>query len=539
MSFREASAAVVVFVLVVAFRFLSLTGFPDDHYVHLAGAQQMLYGEWPTHGFVDLGAPLSYAMSAAAQALFGRGMLTEALLMAAMFGVAAIVTLRAGVALTGSVLLALAAVAVQVLMLPRSYSDTKMLVYSLAALAIVGYATRPGTGRLVLLAMLAAASFLVRHDHGLYIGVAAFVAVLLSPIVSELPADGRPEGRPLHLSAGTAAVFALLVLVLVLPYLLYLESADGILAHVRRGTAFAQLEMPRQRLSLTGLRPEVAWLLHSMWVVPVAALVVVGVDAARRTSGARSTVRVIVPLAVLALLADAGMIRDSLDARLADAVVTPALLLAWLTRQTWRPLSAVAAWPLRAVSSVVLIVTIGSAAIMGRTMEQLDRAGVFARSPDLGRELIARMAELRRPFEGRQTPSAAAGQMRPFFDYASRCLAPDDRVLVPGFLPEIAVLAGRAFAGGQVWFMPGALATRYDHSLVMARLDRERVPVAVLRRPTYDELAREFPELDAYVTRRFDQVAEWSLGDSDRVQLLAARQLVRGRDAETGWPCFR
>jgi hypothetical protein len=521
MSLREACAAIAVFVLVAAFRFLSLTGFPDDHYVHLAGAQQILEGEWPTRGFVDLGAPLSYAISAGAQALLGRGMLAEALLVAAMFGLAAVVTLRAGVALTGSVLLALGAVAVEVLILPRSYSDTKMLVYSLAALALVGYARAPDRVRLVALALLTAAAFLVRHDHGLYIGVAAVVAVTLAG------------------SVRAAALFSVLVLLLVLPYLLYLESADGVLAHLRRGAAFAQLEMPRQRLSLVGLRPEVAWLLHSMWIVPVAALVLAGVELARSRSTAWPIVRVIVPLAVLALVADAGMIRDSLDARLADAVVAPAILLAWLVRQAWRPLPAAVAWPLRAAASIALMVTIGSAAVMGRTMEQLDRMGVFGRSPDLGRELTARVRELRTPWEGRQTPSAAAGQLRPFFAYAARCLGPDDRVLVPGFLPEVAVLAGRAFAGGQVWFMPGALATRYDHQLVMTRLERERVPVAVLRRPTYDELAREFPELDAYIGRNFDPIAEWSLGDSDLVQLLAARNLVRGRDVETGWPCFK
>ena len=54
---REASAALILFVLVASLRFLSLTGFPDDHYVHLAGAQQMLHGEWPSRDFVDLGAP--------------------------------------------------------------------------------------------------------------------------------------------------------------------------------------------------------------------------------------------------------------------------------------------------------------------------------------------------------------------------------------------------------------------------------------------------------------------------------------------------
>ena len=527
MWFREACAAVLVFGLVASFRFLSLTGFPDDHYVHVAGAQQMLYGEWPTLDFVDLGAPLTYSLSAGAQVVIGRGMLAEAVLVAAMFAAAAVITLRAGVVLTGSVLLALAAVAIEVLILPRSYSDTKMLVYALAVLALAGYTRRPSMARLVALAVLVAGAFLIRHDHGVYVGVASAVAVVVSPL---------PVSRQRALR--TAALFGGLVVLLTLPYLLYLESADGVVAHIRRGMAFAELEVPRQRLSVVGLRPEVAWLLYTIWLVPAAALAVVGLALANRTATARETARLIAPVAVLALVVNAGLIRDALDARLADAVVAPAILLAWLARQAWRPSRPTVAWAARIVAVSMLAVTVGSDAVRGRTAEQINRAGVFSRSRDFTREFATRARELQRPFEGRQTPSAVAGQMSPFFDYARRCLGERDSVLVPGFLPEVAVLARRPFAGGQVWFMPGALTTAYDHRLVMTRLSKQRVPVAVLRRPTYDELAREFPELDAYISGRFDPIAEWPLGGSDRVQLLGDRHLVKGRDLATGWPCF-
>jgi hypothetical protein len=49
-------AAAVLFVATGAIRYLSLTGFSNDHYQHLAGAQQMRFGEWPTRDFVDPGA---------------------------------------------------------------------------------------------------------------------------------------------------------------------------------------------------------------------------------------------------------------------------------------------------------------------------------------------------------------------------------------------------------------------------------------------------------------------------------------------------
>jgi hypothetical protein len=131
------TVALIVFALVASLRFLSLTGFPDDHYVHLAGAQQMLHGEWPSRDFVDLGAPLTYAISAAAQGIFGQRQLTEALLMACAFGLGAVLTLRAGMALTGSVILGAAAALLELLVYPRTYSYPKMVLYAAAAVAFL------------------------------------------------------------------------------------------------------------------------------------------------------------------------------------------------------------------------------------------------------------------------------------------------------------------------------------------------------------------------------------------------------------------
>jgi hypothetical protein len=128
--------------------------------------------------------------------------------------------------------------------------------------------------------------------------------------------------------------------------------------------------------------------------------------------------------------------------------------------------------------------------------------------------------------------------MRPFFDYVPRCIPPDHRVLVAAWLPEIAVLSQRLFAGGQVWFMAGAIRSPADHALVLSRLDRQRVPVAVIRRPNYDDLARDFPELDAYIKNRFTEVAHWSLGGADVVSLLMDMKQSSSTDAKTGWPCF-
>ena len=43
---------VSAFLVTAGFRFLGLrNGFVNDHFMHLSGAQQMLFGEWPTRYF--------------------------------------------------------------------------------------------------------------------------------------------------------------------------------------------------------------------------------------------------------------------------------------------------------------------------------------------------------------------------------------------------------------------------------------------------------------------------------------------------------
>jgi hypothetical protein len=545
------TAAAILFVLVASLRFLALTGLPDDHYVHLAGAQQMLRGEWPSRDFVDLGAPLTYAIPAAAQAIFGERQLTEALLMAFSFGLGAVLTLRAGVALTGSVMLGAAAVLLELFIYPRTYSYPKIVLYAAAATAFLWYSDRPSRTRLVCVAALTAFAALVRHDHGLYIGIASVAAVALSPIPSRGQARGevrdQVRGQAPNLTPNQAwararwlAMLAGAVLVFMLPYFIYLETAaDGVVAHIQRGVAFSALEVPRQRLTVTGLSSSDAWLLAAVWIAPVMALAILAVPILRRREEAWPIARRIGPIVVLALVANAGLIRDRLDVRLPDAIVAPALLMVWLVHQAWRTPARPLGLAARIVAVALLLATLRYAAEMGRVVEQLDRANILAGLDRVPRHLVSLVRDMDRPWAGRLVPSAVAGELRPFFDYVPRCIPPDQRLLVAAWLPEIAVLSQRLFAGGQIWFMPGALTTPADHALVMRRLEPQRIPVAVFRRPAYDDLAREFPELDTYIKTRFTEVASWSLGGSDEVHLLMARTDATGTDAKTGWPCFR
>jgi len=525
---REIALALLVVIVTASFRFLSLTGFPDDHYVHLAGAQQMLFGAWPSRDFVDLGAPLTYAASALMQRLFGEGQLTEAVFMALSFGVAAALTLRAGVSLTGSMVLGIVAALIEVIVLPRSYSYPKMIIYAAAALTMLWYAERPSLTRLVGLAALSVVAMLIRHDHGVFVGVGAVVAGWLSP----LPSDRRK-------GITSVALFAAAVVLLSVPYAIYVQPSGGVVAHLQRGAAFAALQADSQRLTLRGIPLHEAWMLSLLWLAPTIAAVVVVVRARTGVPEAWASVRRVAPLVALALIVNAGLIRDQLEVRMPDAIVAPVLLLAWLVGEAWRQRPLSRAIALRTVSVAAVMLTMWSGSIIGHTPEQFDRMGVFNGLGRLPSRFGERAEEMRRPWVGRQTPSQPAQHLRPFFDFTDRCVPRDSRLLVAAFLPEVPVLARRAFAGGQVWFIPGAMATPDDHRRVMEHLARERVLFAVVRRPGYIDLAHEFPELDAYITQHFTSIAEYSIGGDDRIVLLADERHATSRDDATGWPCYR
>ena len=90
----------------LAWRFLTFTGFTNDHYAHLALAQQWLLGDRPVRDFTDPGWPLTYLLSAAAWRVAGDAMWVEWALAATALAIAAACTVIAAHRLSGSLTIA-------------------------------------------------------------------------------------------------------------------------------------------------------------------------------------------------------------------------------------------------------------------------------------------------------------------------------------------------------------------------------------------------------------------------------------------------
>ncbi len=231
----DAWVLAAVFIVSWAFRFLSTTNFHNDHYMHLAWANQVLAGELPVRDFVDPGMPLTYLASAAAQLLLGRGAWAEAVLSFTLLSAGAALTCYLAKRASNSLLIGLVAALVQIVIAPRLYSAPKIVLPLMAVWAFWRYADQPWRRSLAVLAVCTAVAFLVRHDHGVYIWVAASVLLVHFH---------WPQG------AMRVATYSAYVALSLLPFFAYVQWYEGIVGYVRAGLSFTDAEYRGHRVDL-------------------------------------------------------------------------------------------------------------------------------------------------------------------------------------------------------------------------------------------------------------------------------------------------
>ena len=228
----------LTFLAAAAFRWLTLSEFLNDHFDHVALAQQLRLGALPLRDFVDEGMPLMYLVSAAAWSLIKTPFLAEAVIVALAFAITAALSFRSAALVSQSILAAAIASVAQVAVYPRTYSYPKLLVQAIA-IAVAWWAVKHLTVRRIAgLSAATAVGYYFRHDHALYLGVATVTLLAVAQWRSGLPT----VARSIALYAGFAAVF-------VLPHLVYVQWAVGVptyLAIVRQYVSSESTSAPYQ-----------------------------------------------------------------------------------------------------------------------------------------------------------------------------------------------------------------------------------------------------------------------------------------------------
>ena len=279
----------LVFATTWIFRWLTID-FTNDHFVHLSRARQILLGELPVRDFFDPGLPLHYYASAAALMASGNNLLGEAILTVTLVSVGAALTFYLAARSSRSVLVALFATVVAIVMFPRLYNYPKVFLYPLALVCVSAYAVRRSTPALVALAGVTVLALLFRFDHGLYIGVGVAVALVLAHLIRI-----RTVPSTFVRVAATAAA-------LLLPFLVFVQATAGIGPYLSealgKGASVAGARLLLMPFSINpGVLTEgnaIAWLDDLTLLAPIAALLVLlinGVAAPRTVSISSSSAR--------------------------------------------------------------------------------------------------------------------------------------------------------------------------------------------------------------------------------------------------------
>jgi hypothetical protein len=426
----------------VAWRVLSLGALENDHFVHLARAHQMLHGYWPLRDFSDPGLPGQYMLSALASWAFGIAPLVDVLLQASMLAIAAGLTLRLAERASGSSLVGTAVALVEVLSMPRLYAAPKLLVHAVAIALAWRYLDSPTRRRATWLGAWTACAFLLRHDHGLFVGLIA-VGCLLARRAGRA---GQWRGDAAAL-AGTAAL-------LLLPWVLYVEAVAGFGAYLESALAFSRAEAVRTVRQWPGppdasQSPGAAIRTVALYVSLALPPLLCG--AAWRRRGRLPAAHLMV-LACLLALCEVGYLRDRMLDRLPDigapAAIAAAALLGLSRRGRAIGVAAVAG--ALTVGAILVLPRLASVStrVVGRLGDVLDGAN-------------------RWPWT-RMLPTP---DLLPLVRYVDACTAPGDPVLAGWFAPEFSVFARRPFAGGHPAWVPGYYITPAEQAQIARWLE--------------------------------------------------------------------
>ena len=221
-------------------RFLELQ-LHNDHFEFISLAADIVHGAIPGIDLFDATRPLQYYLSAAGLWLFGHQLLAEALVSVALIAIGTALVFVAGYRLSGSLLLGVLAAIFTGAMLPRLYSYPKVIIPAVSLLAYWRFVDKPSWSRLAAVCMATAMAFYFRFDHGLWVGVALGIALLV---------QFAPRWRQ---CAMYALAYAGGVALICLPFVIFLLAQGGTLSsgpgtgrltHLLRGDDVVSLGMP-------------------------------------------------------------------------------------------------------------------------------------------------------------------------------------------------------------------------------------------------------------------------------------------------------
>jgi len=523
-------------VAVCGFRVLTDGGLTNDHFMHLAWAQQVLLGDMPYRDFVEPGMPLMYLLSAAVQQLWA-GPFSEIVLTSAMLGVAAAATCWLVTQMTGSLVVGILAVIAEAILQPRLYGYPKLLVPPVVLVALWHYAEAPSRRRLLWLACASVVGGLLRYDLGLFVVVSCLGGLLAMP------------GTPAATRLGHAGIYAALALLIVTPYLLAVHWTSGLWEQVRESLEFAKGESHQLLLHLdeqprlagwpTTDENAAAFLYYAGAILAVAAgsLVVLA-----RRGLSRAQVVTLTAAAICLACYSVWIVRHPIVVRVRDNGALMAIVTAACACEIGRRLLTSSGRPQTmsglAWTGLATVIVVGGGSILelARMDDALERSHILS---GMGR-MQARLTGL--SDAGAEWPWAhywPQGELPDAVRYLNSCVQPSERVLLTWSAPEYYYFSQRGFGAGIALFLPPrAFTTAADQAKMQRRLNGQNVPLVLINETHRDEFATAYPQIDRYLRERYVPGATFAVRDGSNITIAVRNDLTpRASFEKSDWPC--
>lgn len=520
----------------------------DTNFYSLWEATALLAGDHPYRDFFEWGVPLQAFVSLGAQVASGNRLIGEFALQWLGIAIGAVVSFHLGLRASGSRgwSLAMLALTVPLVAVTPTYHYPKLLVYPVALWLIWRYMDAPGARHAAFVGMAGAVAFLFRHDHGVYVAAAAAVAFILTRLVAS-------DSRDIRAGLVEAGVCAAAALALLVPWLILVQSGEGLMEYGRlRWDRYAlgrHFRNPYPSLlaidpigTLTPTRDQaVMWLQQVALLVPLFLLTSAArglVRSRRRREPAPAAVYKVVVAAALLGIAESRLFLDppyvTLFAPLAAGLSTR-LLPGRPCARFWPALQWAVVLPLLAVTVVATFVFVRSTQIF--TPWRL-----AARVPDTFTQLLASppidgFAPLDEvlSFDRTNWNAQEVHAVQVLMRYVHDCTAPGDRVLVTGQTPfQVGYYVNRPIAGGHLFWHDGWRADPMREQQSLELLQRQSVPFAYSTHdPVFDDL-EAYPRIHEHFRKHYLELD----GSRGRV-LVDARRRPTGAFSTLGFPCFR
>lgn len=286
------------------------------------------------------------------------------------------------------------------------------------------------------------------------------------------------------------------------------------------------------------------WLAWLFWAVPLGAAVI-WTRATYRSGLDPAAVKSAVLIA-MSLLVSATLVRGSYDSRIPDAAAPVAVAGAWLAargltgdihpgrRRVTRALSRIGR---AGAVSILLAVTSWAVVVYGQLPVRLAQAGLSQplRLLERAGEVVTQLKM--RPLDA-WAPEGSVG-LRQAARYVNRCTAPETRLQVLGFEPQMYYYAERGFAGGQSFFHSRWHDSMDDQRRALTRWQTEDAPLLLAVARELESVRSSYPFIYAYISRRYRLAGEIPGDNRGPVTVMVDRRApALGSYGAGDLPCF-